>query len=98
VFLRSNNKYIRVIPDDILFIESSGNYLKMVMKDEVISIRGTFSSIMEIIPKEGFVQVHRSFIVAQKHIKSIEANQIIIGDKTVPVGKYFKAQLDNLLK
>jgi DNA-binding LytR/AlgR family response regulator len=98
IFLRSNNKYIQVVLDDILFVEASGNYLKIVLKEEVIKMRGTLSSIMELIPKEGFVQVHRSFIVVQKHIKSIEGNQIFIGDYTVPVGKYFKAQLDNLLK
>lgn len=98
IFLRSTNKYIQVALDDILFVEASGNYIKIVLKEEIITLRGTLSSLTEHIPTDGLVQVHRSFMVAQKHIKSIEGNQIIIGEYTVPIGKLFKTQLDRLLK
>lgn len=97
-FLRSNNKDIQVVFDDILFAEASGNYVKIVLKEETITIRGTLSSIMELIPTDGFVQVHRSFMVALKHINRIEGNQIFIGHYTVPIGKLFKVQLSRLLK
>lgn len=97
-FLRSNNKDIQVVLDDILFVEASGNYIKIVLKEEIITIRGTLSSIMERIPTEGFIQVHRSFMVALKHIKRIEGNQIFIENYTVPIGKLFKVQLYRLLK
>lgn len=98
IFLRANNKYIQVVLDDILFVEASGNYIKIVLKEEIITIRGTLSSIMELIPTDGFVQVHRSFMVVQKHIRSIEGNQIFIDHHTVPIGKLYKEQLDRLLK
>jgi DNA-binding LytR/AlgR family response regulator len=98
IFLRANNKHIQVVLDDILFVEASGNYVKLVLKEEIITLRGTLSSIMELIPTDGFVQVHRSFMVVQKHIRSIEGNQIAIGDYTVPIGKSFRVQLDRLLK
>jgi DNA-binding LytR/AlgR family response regulator len=98
IFLRSNNKHIQVLLDDILFIEASGNYIKVVLKEEVITIRGNLSSVTDILPTEGFVQVHRSFMIAQKHIKSIEGNQIFIDHYTVPVGKLFKEQVDRLIK
>lgn len=98
IFLRSNNKHIQVVLDDILFVEASGNYIKIVLKEEIITLRGTLSSIMELIPTDGFIQVHRSFMLVQKHIKSIEGNQIAIDKYTVPIGKLFKVQLDRLLK
>lgn len=98
VFLRSTNKYIQVALDDVLFVEASGNYIKIVLKEEIITLRGTLSSLTEHMPTDGLVQVHRSFMVAQKHIKSIEGNQILIGEYIVPVGKLFKAELDRLLK
>lgn len=98
IFLRSNNKHIQVVTDDILFIEASGNYIKMVLKDEVITLRGNFSSVINLLPADSFIQVHRSFMVAQKHIKSIEGNQIFLENHNVPIGKMFKAQLDRLLK
>lgn len=98
IFLRSTNKHVQVALDDILFVEASGNYIKIVLKEEIITLRGTLSSITEHIPTDGLVQVHRSFMVRQNHIKSIEGNQIVIGKYTVPIGKSFKVQLDRLLK
>ncbi|HSF53659.1 MAG TPA: LytTR family DNA-binding domain-containing protein [Algoriphagus sp.] len=98
IFLRTNNKHVQVALDDILFVEASGNYIKMVLKDQVITLRGTLSSLSEHIPMGDFVQVHRSFMVARQHIKSIEGNQITIDNYTVPIGKLFKDQLDRLLK
>lgn len=98
IFLYSNNKHIQVVLDDILFVEASGNYVKIVLKEEIITVRGSLSSIMELIPTDGFIQVHRSFMVVQKHIKSIEGNRIAIDKYTVPIGKSFRVQLDRLLK
>lgn len=97
-FLRSDNKYIQIVIDDILFIESSGNYIKIVLKEEIITTRGKLASMMELMPIDSFVQVHRSFMVAQKHIKRIEGNQIFLDNYTVPIGKLFKVQLERLLK
>lgn len=98
IFLRSTNKYVQVSMDDILFVEASGNYIKVVLKEEVITLRGVLSSLIEHMPTDGFIQIHRSFMVAQKHIKSIEGNQIIINKYTVPIGKLYRSQLDQLLK
>ncbi|SFH44114.1 LytR/AlgR family response regulator transcription factor [Pedobacter insulae] len=97
-FLRTDNKHIQIVLDDILFVESSGNYIKIVLKEETITIRGKLATISELIPILNFVQVHRSFMVVQKHIKSIEGNQIFIDNYTVPIGKFFKAQVDGFLK
>ena len=97
-FLRSDNKYTQIVLDDILFVESSGNYIKIVLKEEIITTRGKLSSMMELMPAHRFIQVHRSFMVAQKHIKRIEGNQIFLDNYTVPIGKLFKVQLDRILK
>ena len=98
IFLRSNNKHIQINPAEILFVEASGNYIKIVLKDEVITIRGNLLSIKELIPNKDFIQVHRSFIVTKKYIKSIEGNQIFIDKYIVPIGKLYRAEVDRLLK
>lgn len=97
IFLQINNKHIQVALDDILFVEASGNYVKIVLKDEILNVRGTLASVLLLMPGEGFIQVHRSFIVGQKHIKSIEGNQLFIGKHVVPIGKYFKSHVEALL-
>lgn len=98
LFLRSNKKYIQVEIDSILFIEASGNYTKVVTKAETTTIREKLSSILELLPTENFLQVHKSFAVASIHIKSIEGNRIFLSDHIVPIGKLFKTNVIQLLK
>ncbi len=98
VFLRSNKKYTQVEIDTILFVEASGNYTKVITKEETITIREKLSSVLELLPKEDFLQVHKSFAVAPKHIKTIEGNRIIIADHFIPIGKLFKANVTKLLR
>ncbi|WP_299009812.1 LytR/AlgR family response regulator transcription factor [uncultured Tenacibaculum sp.] len=98
IFLRSNKKYIQVETDIVLFIEASGNYTKVITKNETITVREKISNVLDLLPKEGFLQVHKSFAVAPKHIKSIEGNRIFISDHIIPIGKYYKANVNRLLK
>ena len=80
IFLRTNKKYIQVEIEAILFLEASGNYTKVITKTETITIREKISSVLELLPKNDFIQVHKSFAVAPKHIKSIEGNRIFISE------------------
>ena len=98
IFIRSNKKYIQVENDTVLFVEASGNYTKMITKNETITVREKISSVLDLLPKEDFLQVHKSFAVAPKHIKSIEGNRIFILDHIIPIGKYYKANVTRLLK
>ncbi len=98
IFLRSNKKYTQVEIDTILFIEASGNYTKVITILETITIREKISTVLELLPKEDFLQVHKSFAVAPKHIKSIEGNRILITDHIIPIGKFFKTNVVKLLK
>ncbi len=97
VFLRNNKKYTQVEIDSILFIEAGGNYTKVITVVETITIREKISTLIALLPKEDFLQVHKSFAVAPKHIKSIEGNMIFIADYIVPVGKLFKTNVNQLL-
>ena len=78
IFLRSNKKYTQVEIDTILFIEASGNYTKVFTTTENIIIREKIYTVLELLPKEDFFQVHKSYAVAPKHIKIIDGNRISI--------------------
>ncbi|WP_298512491.1 LytTR family DNA-binding domain-containing protein [uncultured Kordia sp.] len=98
IFLKSQNKYVQVFMNTIHYVEASGNYTKIVTDSETISIREKISDVIVLLPNEGFLQVHKSFAVATKHINSIEGNRIIIGDHIIPIGKMYKANVNALLR
>ncbi len=98
IFLRSNKRYLQVVIDDIQYIEASGNYTKVITKFDTIIVREKISDLLELLPKQDFLQVHKSFAVAIKHIKSIEGNRILIDNYTVPIGKVYKNNITQLLR
>ncbi len=97
IFLRSNKKHIQVAVDDILYFEASGNYVKVILKEETITVREKITTLTQNLPQSAFIQVHRSFIVAPKHIKSIEGNQLFIAQDVVPIGKLYREKVMKLL-
>lgn len=97
IFLKQNNSHVQVAIDSILFIEASGNYTKVITTDGIISIREKISDTIQLLPENDFLQVHKSFAVAKKHINSVEGNRIYIGDHIVPIGKLYKTNVNKLL-
>ena len=98
IFVQSNKKHIQLETENILYIEATGNYVKIVTTTETITIREKFSTFLEQLPKNDFVQVHKSFAVASKKINSIEGNIIFISNYQIPIGKLYKMNIVKLLK
>ncbi|WP_317047341.1 response regulator transcription factor [Tenacibaculum sp. E3R01] len=97
IFLRQNKSYIQIEIDTILFIEASGNYTKIVLINEIITIREKISDVLETLPSDNFLQVHKSFAIAIKYINKIDGNRIHIQEHTIPIGKLYKANLIKIL-
>ena len=97
LFLRGDKKHTQLVIDDILHLEAYGNYTKVITTGEtIITTREKISSILTMLPADDFLQVHKSFAVAIKHIKSVEGNRIIIGNHEIPIGKVYKMNVNNL--
>ncbi len=97
VFLRSNKKYLQVNIGEIIYIEAAGNYSKITTADSTISVREKISELLTTLNHNGLIQVHKSFAVAKKCIKSIEGNRIFLTDQVIPIGKTYKLNVNQLL-
>jgi len=93
VFIKSGAQTHQVKIGDILYLEKGGNYITVYLKDKKILIRENMSDIFEIVPAEKFVRVHKSYVVAIKHIAMIEVHQVIVGGAKIPVGSVYRDQL-----
>lgn len=98
LFLYSDKKHIQVNLNDILFVEAAGNYCKVVLVESQILIREKISDVLDILDSEKFIQVHKSFIVAQNKIETIQGNRIEIKDHQIPIGKSYKNSTVQFLK
>lgn len=97
IFLRSNKKNIQVSINTILYIEAAGNYTKVITTTDTITVREKISDLVQLLSCDDFIQVHKSFAIATKHIYSIEGNRIFIDKHSIPIGKSFKATIEKLL-
>jgi len=97
LFLKSNKKHIQVTIKDILYLESAGNYVKVVTIEETITVRDKISDLLSKLPQDQFIKVHKSYAVAKNHIKSIEGNRIFVAQETIPVGKLYRGEIHKII-
>ncbi len=90
--LLSNRKSVRINFDEILYIESLADYIKIhTTQSKEITSKEKISAIEEKLPGY-FVRIHRSFIVNQNKISGFNNNEIEIGEMVLPIGRSYKKQ------
>ncbi len=94
-FIKSNGKIIKIQHDDFLLAEAQGNYIKISSSKITILANMTFADFEEMLPKNTFIRVHRSFIINKSKISYIEGNTVFIAKTEIPIGSVYK---ENLMK
>ncbi len=92
IYLRVDRKMIKVLLDDILYIESDKDYVKVYTENGHIITRQTIASVEAMLSESQFLRVHRSYIVSLRKLKSFTAETIEIGNKELPIGKLYRNQ------
>ncbi|SDP97673.1 two component transcriptional regulator, LytTR family [Mucilaginibacter sp. OK268] len=98
IYLKVERKTIKVNVNDILWIESLRDYVKVVIKDQVYITRQKISILEEMLPENKFVRIHRSFIVALGKIDSFYSYSIEVAGHELPIGRNYKQDVQKKLK
>jgi DNA-binding LytR/AlgR family response regulator len=93
MFIKCDGKLIRLNADEILYIESMGDYVKFVTKDRKLISLNTLKSLEERINKEVFLKVHRCYIVNLSKIDDIRENDLFIRGVEIPISKTHKTEI-----
>ncbi|WP_299530477.1 LytTR family DNA-binding domain-containing protein [Ulvibacterium sp.] len=96
-FLKGDKTYHQIRTDDILFIEAYGNYTKVFLTEEMIVSHEKISAFEDLLPKENFLRIHKSFMVATNKIERIQGNQIFLNEHKIPIGQTYKSRINHLL-
>jgi DNA-binding LytR/AlgR family response regulator len=78
-FIKCNNQYERIRFDELLFAEAANNYVIIQTKERKLTTYLTFRAVSDYLPKDKFIKVHKSFMVALDKIESIDGEKIRIG-------------------
>lgn len=90
LFVKSGHKTVRVSYDDIIRLESMSNYVMLHTAVEKIMTLENMAVLMEVLPAERFVRIHRSHAVALDKIDFIERNRVVIGEDYLPISDGYK--------
>jgi two-component system, LytTR family, response regulator len=97
IFVKSGPQTHQIRLQDILYLEKDGNYITAHLKDRNILIRENMGDVFDLVPAADFIRVHKSFIVAIKHISMIEVHQLTINNEKIPVGSTYRESLRSRL-
>jgi len=98
IFIKSGYEQIKVEPADILYVESSGNYMQFVLDNRKIASRLTMSEVEALLPALDFIRIHRSYIVSKKQIQKMDRKSIWIKQTELPIGAAYVLEIEKLLK
>lgn len=97
IFIKSNSKFFRVDFSEILYVQGMKDYLKLYTPDFTLVTHHTMNEMEKTLPSRQFLRVHRSYIVATKHIRAIYGNSIELGKVTIPIGVNYKETVMELV-
>lgn len=97
LYLRVDRKMVKVLFNDILYIEGLRDYVRIFTTSKTIVTKHLLSSLEEMLPADGFLRIHRSYIVSISKIDSYNTDTIEIEKKELPIGRLFKHDVSKLL-
>ncbi|HEY8893255.1 MAG TPA: response regulator transcription factor [Niastella sp.] len=97
LFFNVSKKRVKIYIDEILFIESLKEYIRITTKDKTILTKFQLGQIEEMLAKNGFLRIHRSFLIAKNKIDAFSATDVEIAGKQIPIGRSYKEQVMGIL-
>ncbi|MDZ7719608.1 MAG: LytTR family transcriptional regulator DNA-binding domain-containing protein [Balneolaceae bacterium] len=97
ITIRADRKNHQIKLDDIIYLESLSDYVKLHTSDQTLTTRETISSFEKTLP-ETFIRIHRSYIVNQEHVSNFNSTSVEIGDLELPISRTYKSDAISILE
>ena len=97
LYVKTGYEQIKVMYEDILYLEAAGNYVNFVLKDKTILSRSTFNEAINHLPADKFIRIHRSYLVSVNKVDKMEKHQLTINKDRIPVGEAYSQNLSAIV-
>lgn len=89
-FIKQNYRFVKFRLDDVLFLQSEGNYTDIVTRDLKYTLREVLSKVIEKMQSPEICRIHRSYAVNTRHIDSFSEGEVIVGKHALPIGRSYR--------
>jgi DNA-binding LytR/AlgR family response regulator len=93
VFLKQDSRLVKVLFDDILYVEALKDFSKVFLKEKAMLASAHLKLMEDLLPASRFLRIHRSYIVALDKISALQGNIVEIGKQQIPVGTTYREEL-----
>jgi len=93
LYFRSERKMIKVVLEDILYVESLKDYVKIVTLNGPVVTKYAMSAMEAMLPEQKFMRIHRSFMVSVDKITSFSQTHIQLAVAIIPIGKLYQREV-----
>lgn len=97
IFIKSGYQTQRIAYDDILYLEGLSDYVRIQTRQGAVLTLENMKDLVNVLPEQLFMRVHRSYIVALDKINYIENNRIVIDEKFIPISASYQEQFWNFV-
>ena len=98
ITVKDGTKIHKIHYSDLLYIEGQREYVTFHTTHKKITALHVLKNLEDILPKDCFIRVHKSYIVAVKFIEMMEGNMLKVSGETIPIGGSYKNDLLDRLK
>jgi two-component system LytT family response regulator len=92
VFIKTDgkNKFAKIFLNDIQYVESLQNYVCIHTIGQKIITHSSLKNVIESLPKNEFVQIHKSYVISLKQIEVTDSFSVFVNNMELPIGATFK--------
>jgi DNA-binding LytR/AlgR family response regulator len=95
MYVRQGDAFKRIDWQDLYYAEGMQNYIKLYFSNTVLTIHQTMTSLEEMLPKDYFFRIHRSYLINLTHIEKISGGQVSMLGVSLPIAKPRREELLN---
>lgn len=93
VYVKADKKNVKINFDEILFVESLKDYVKIVCRDRTVISKLNISHLQQKLPENLFLRIHRSYVVYIPNIEAFSAISVFVPGKELPIGRNYKNEV-----
>jgi len=98
LFFTVGKKKVKIFLDEILYIESMKEYIRVNTKSKSVLTKFKLSQVDGLLSENNFLRIHRSFIVAKDKIEAFSATEVELDGKRLPIGRSYKELVLSVLE
>ncbi|MCK5906080.1 MAG: LytTR family transcriptional regulator, partial [Flavobacteriales bacterium] len=97
IFIKIDKKLVKIYLDEVLYIESLKDYIKITTSTGTNMVHQTLTSFTDSLPKEMFIRIHRSYTISISKVDAVIGNMVEINGNQIPIGRNYVQEVKEII-